>query len=488
MAEILLPSGDVVNVDAEYYEALKNYPWRIYETRGKRYVSRRTKDGRTLYMHRVIMSMAMGADLVSKDVVDHIDGNGLNNQISNMRVCTQRQNACNMGHHKDSGSKYIGVYYCPQCIKPYRASITFRHKRMHLGGFGSAEDAAKVRDIAAVKYFGEYAKLNFEERRPEYLEQVLGGFDPVIKASTRSCEYRGVSLQDNAWRAAITIDRTQVNLGSHRSENDAVTARDVASIMFFGVHADLNLPERRDEYLEMIRAGYDPRIKPRGPTSSRYVGVSYDKQRDTWIAYLSGGGVRKALGSFRDEADAAVQRDLAAIKMRGDDTHLNFPGKRQEFVNKIRSGYNPFPVKKVPSSEYKGVGWDKKADKWRASIRFHGKLLFLGSFDNAIDAAVQRDLAVIKLQLKKATLNFPDKRGEYVAKIDSGYDPITRPRTAGKSSKYRGVSFYPAYQKWAAAIYSEGKSIKIGYFKSEEDAAKAYDQKAKDLGKSNLNF
>ncbi len=49
------------------------------------------------------------------------------------------------------------------------------------------------------------------------------------------------------------------------------------------------------------------------------------------------------------------------------------------------------------------------------------------------------------------------------------------------SSKYKGVSWYKPNKKWRAYIYSEGKTIPLGYFTCEEDAAKSYDRKAKEL-------
>jgi hypothetical protein len=60
----------------------------------------------------------------------------------------------------------------------------------------------------------------------------------------------------------------------------------------------------------------------------------------------------------------------------------------------------------------------------------------------------------------------------------------------GSSSKFRGVVWYKAYQKWQVQLSTDGVRTNVGYFDSEEDAAKAYEQKALELGVSReaLNF
>ena len=60
------------------------------------------------------------------------------------------------------------------------------------------------------------------------------------------------------------------------------------------------------------------------------------------------------------------------------------------------------------SSKYKGVGWDKRAGKWRAILRSDGRYRNLGYFKNEIDAARAYDIAAKIHRGKFAALNFPD--------------------------------------------------------------------------------
>lgn len=49
------------------------------------------------------------------------------------------------------------------------------------------------------------------------------------------------------------------------------------------------------------------------------------------------------------------------------------------------------------------------------------------------------------------------------------------------TSKYKGVSWFAKANKWMAKITLNRKQIYIGYFEDITDAAKAYDEKAKEL-------
>jgi len=90
--------------------------------------------------------------------VDHIDHDGLNNQKSNLRNCTRSENAQNQRHY--ASSDYQGTSWHKRSRK-FRSQIGVKGNRIHLGFFNSEIDAAKAYDKAALKYYGEYAKTNF---------------------------------------------------------------------------------------------------------------------------------------------------------------------------------------------------------------------------------------------------------------------------------------------------------------------------------------
>jgi hypothetical protein len=110
-------------------------------------------------LHICAQHMVMG----SKKVIDHIDGNGLNNQLINLRFCTQSQNNANAFLNKSSdkfSSKFRGV---TKQYNKYKASIMKDGRAYHLGTFNSETAAAKAYDRKAKEFFGEFARLNFPE-------------------------------------------------------------------------------------------------------------------------------------------------------------------------------------------------------------------------------------------------------------------------------------------------------------------------------------
>jgi AP2 domain/HNH endonuclease len=106
----------------------------------------RLPDGRwtTKYLHREIMER-LGHDLTGR-VVDHINGDGLNNLPRNLRVVTQAQNVANRhGPQRNNTSGYIGVTFDKQTGR-WRAQVQVNGKNHNIGRFDTPEQAAKARD------------------------------------------------------------------------------------------------------------------------------------------------------------------------------------------------------------------------------------------------------------------------------------------------------------------------------------------------------
>lgn len=131
-------------VDDGKYRELKNHRFRLHR--------------HAVYATGPIADLVMGHPPQGK-IWDHIDGNPLNNQASNLRLATQRQNLWNRPIRKDSKSCFKGV------IREgfrWRARIQCNGRRSNLGSFGTAEEAALAYDTAARELFGEFVRLNFE--------------------------------------------------------------------------------------------------------------------------------------------------------------------------------------------------------------------------------------------------------------------------------------------------------------------------------------
>jgi len=110
----------------------------------------------TLKLHRLIMKPSKGM------MVDHINGDGLDNRRENLRVCTHAENQRNARRRNDNKSGSKGVSWNKNA-KKWRSQIRHEGKVRHIGLFESREEAARAWDAKAKEYHGKYAQLNFPE-------------------------------------------------------------------------------------------------------------------------------------------------------------------------------------------------------------------------------------------------------------------------------------------------------------------------------------
>jgi hypothetical protein len=113
--------------------------------------------------------------------IDHIDGNGLNNQKSNLRVVTHRENHQNRQHKKSS--KFPGVSWNKK-IKKWNAKIRIGNKSLHLGYFYDEEEASKAYSLA-LKQFVENKSQTEIERETTFLPKATKQVYLKIKRVTR---------------------------------------------------------------------------------------------------------------------------------------------------------------------------------------------------------------------------------------------------------------------------------------------------------------
>ena len=251
----------IVSIDDKFFDEISKITWYITKVSDQlAYAFCRTKEGNTIYMHRKIMEMQLGRKLERIEEVDHIDNNGLNNQLENLRIVSRSENQANQRGHRDSKSKYIGVHFNTRYTNPYRVKLMKNGINIHVNkGFDSAEEAAEIRDLLSIKYFGEYAKLNFPDKRNEYLQRIRDGFNPDEYTKTFTSKYRGVSKYgDGNYHASTAKNNKDIYIGIFKTEQEAAEHYDMVAIQLNGINTYLNFPEKKEYYLQKLKSGYNP--------------------------------------------------------------------------------------------------------------------------------------------------------------------------------------------------------------------------------------
>ena len=156
------PTNKYAVVDDDMYESLSQHQWKVLNTKWGTYAKRYetitgTGKAKSILMHREIMSPPSGM------MVDHINGDGLDNRKSNLRVVTPAENNLNRkAIQKNNTTGYTGVYRS-KTKGAYTANVQSSGKVWYLGTFRCPIEAAIFRDIAALEVQGAMATLNFPD-------------------------------------------------------------------------------------------------------------------------------------------------------------------------------------------------------------------------------------------------------------------------------------------------------------------------------------
>lgn len=161
MSTITIPlsQGKVGIIDVEDFPFVSQWKWHASRYGNTFYVMRRRRvsdeDGASkIALARELLNAPGGM------VVDHINGDGLDNRRCNLRVVTQLQNTRNRRSATGSTSKYLGVCW-HKGDRRWQAAIKVEHRNIYLGQFADEAEAARAYDRAALLRYGPYARLNF---------------------------------------------------------------------------------------------------------------------------------------------------------------------------------------------------------------------------------------------------------------------------------------------------------------------------------------
>ncbi len=225
--------GQCALVDDDDFAAASVYTW--YMTRHGYIATGKT----ALLLHRLIIG-----EPPSGLVVDHIDGNRLNNQRANLRFATKAENAQNSSPRQNASSQFKGVCWRKDCQLWY-ARISVNKTEIYLGRFTLERDAARAYNVAAVQYHGEFAHLNIIPADPD---EPIRYRQARPRINNSKSKYIGVCWQSEhqQWHSQIRIAGQKSHLGYFDTEQEAAIAYDAAAKLHRGERARLNFPDSTD--------------------------------------------------------------------------------------------------------------------------------------------------------------------------------------------------------------------------------------------------
>ncbi|WP_439946477.1 HNH endonuclease [Streptomyces sp. BBFR109] len=160
MIQVKLSRGAIAIID-DVDKELAQHKWCII---GGAYAVRQGLNRSSEYLHRRVMERVLGRALTVHEIVDHINGDKLDNRRHNLRAVDHQINQFNRGKQVNNRSGVKGVV-----TKRYRdgsayfqAVIKLDRKQFYVGSFTTIDEAAWMRDQWAIALHGEYAVLNFE--------------------------------------------------------------------------------------------------------------------------------------------------------------------------------------------------------------------------------------------------------------------------------------------------------------------------------------
>lgn len=269
--EVPLSGINPLNKFAKIDENMINYIYGVYANNGLKAEpmvwslnkSGYAKNATFGLMHRYIMALIFGEKSIQGMLVDHINGNRLDNRLCNLRIVNAKQNANNKTNDpifKEKNGNEIKTYVGVQLVKSQKNSDSKSNEKVYKVVYKNIE-CIRLTDVemcalcydAIARYCkGKYARVNDNNRKHipiDVLNLSSDVMEKLGKIKSKYSEYTGIHKVGDKWKATIKLD-----LGTFESEERAAAQYDLA-ILAFKLNKQLNFDPKiyRQDDLQRFR-------------------------------------------------------------------------------------------------------------------------------------------------------------------------------------------------------------------------------------------
>ena len=388
---------DYAYVSAEDYDNVMLYRW--YRSAGSKHektthhYARSVINGQHISMHHFLQGKP-----TKGHVVDHIDGNGLNNTRENLRIVTLSQNSQNRRLHDQEKnkktSKYIGV-----SLTSSNKWVAFC-KSINLGTFENEIDAARRYDSYALKVYGKEARCNNLVFYDDIVDKDINEFLPTRRRDLP----KHIIQQNEKYYTKITYKGKKYVSRCFDTIDEAIEALN-------GYHKEINIiiSEEKQHQCKEIERNDNGIAKLRILDKNKNVVAETLIDDDIWcdIQQYKLNFSRGYVLLLKDKKPQLLHQYIMGKRIGHIIDHINrnkLDNRRCNLRYNDYSGNNHnHDKKRNGTSIYKGVS--KNGEKGYATIRKNNHLYKLGSYDNEVKAAIAYNIKAEELYRECANLN-----------------------------------------------------------------------------------
>lgn len=347
-------------------------------------------------IHRYIYQEIMKIDLTTKNIIDHINSDKLDNRRENLRIVNHTENARNKNKQENVTSKYICVHLNTK-INKWISKIKINENVLR-ASYEKEEHAAHQYNLWCIEYKLVTAKLNIvsDESILDFELYIL----PVKNGDNLS---KGITMvSKNKYRLMIYRNATKEHIGYFETveESNKIRLEKLKEYEEINLKNHYQTPIKRNKDNQCIIELFDKNKTKTGETIVDE-DIYYELIKYTWRlshGYIINDTCGRLHRHILNYSGEDVVDHINSDKLDNRKSNLRIVTQQQNTMNKSS--------KKNGSSKYIGVRFHKKSNKWEANIYVNNKNKYLGLYETEIEAAKARDSATKEHFGEYGKLNF----------------------------------------------------------------------------------